>query len=224
MRLSALGLVVLSSLANAADVTVDVTSDRHPISPLIYGLNFGTDAQVARTGATVRRFGGNSWSRYNWKVSTTNEGGDGYFFRNLVLPGADGGFAPDYVDRLIAGTRTTSAASLIELPLIGWVARPGSSAGVPYACGFKVSSYGLQSGVDPTDPDCGNGVLPDGGLLYGNDPLDTSVAIDAGFATEWVQHLVAAFGSASDGGVRFYNLGNQPALWNSILVSQQRCR
>ncbi len=205
-------LLLLASLSSrAADITIDVFSGRHPISNGIYGVTASNEAQLKRMGATLRRMGGNAWSRYNHTNSTTNEGGDGLFYRNRVLK--DGG-ASDYSADFVAGALDAGMWSLLEVPMLGYVAKNGSSTGAPYTCGYKVSVYGPQEAVDPLDADCGNGVLPDGGRITGNSPLDTSVRIDAGFVDSWVQQLVSTFGTAADGGVRFYNLGNQPALWS----------
>src|SRR5438132_912593 len=75
---------VLLGLVLAASVSVDVAAERHPISPLIYGAS-GTNVQLQRMGATLRRFGGNRVSRYNYLTRTTNLGGDGLFFRNAAV-------------------------------------------------------------------------------------------------------------------------------------------
>src|SRR5258705_5428424 len=94
---------------------------------------------------------------------------------------------------------------MVELPLLGYVSSGETG------CGFSVAKYGAQRSVSPLDPDCGDGVLPDGGPLTGNDPLDSSVAVDAGFVRGYVDVL-------SDAGVRLFLLGNQPALWSSTHV------
>jgi len=53
----------LAAAAGAVDVAVDPGADRHPISPLVYGVNFGSDAQAARLHWPLRRWGGNATSR-----------------------------------------------------------------------------------------------------------------------------------------------------------------
>ena len=110
-------VLLLSAIAGAADVEVNSSFNRRPISSLIYGINFGSDAQAARIGATVRRFGGNSWSRYNWKASATNEGGDLHYYKNLLLPAPDAGTAPDFADRFIQSSKSNGSYSLIEVPI-----------------------------------------------------------------------------------------------------------
>ncbi|MBS1149111.1 MAG: hypothetical protein H6Q89_809 [Myxococcaceae bacterium] len=196
------------SAAFAANVSVDARYDRAPISPDIYGLVLGDDAQVSRMGVTVRRHGGNTLSRYNWKTSTTNTGGDGKFFRTVPQ---EKGNASNSADNFVQVNKAANARSMIEVPSIGYVTQPLSASS---KCGFKVSKYGPQQQVSPQDPECGNGVKPDGSLISGNDPLDTSIPATQAWSTEWVAHLVATFGTAANGGVRFYNLSNQPALWH----------
>jgi hypothetical protein len=109
--------------------------------------------------------------------------------------------------------RRTGTRSLLTIPMIGWVAKQ-RKASHPYDCGFKVSRYGAQDSVDPWDSDCGNGVHGDVNLT-GNIPTDTSVAIGSGFVTEWIAHLTGRYGNAASGGVAYYNLDNEPMLWNS---------
>ena len=50
----------------------------------------------------------------------------------------------------------------------------------------------------------------------GNNPHDTSVEITTTFVNSWINHLTGLYGTAANGGVMFYNLDNEPMLWNSI--------
>ena len=54
-----------------------------------------------------------------------------------------------------------------------------------------------------------------GSNITGNNPLDTSIATDPSFAQAWVAHLVSLYGTAANGGVPFYDLDNEPVLWDS---------
>ena len=57
---------------------------------------------------------------------------------------------------------------------------------------------------------------PDGTTkVIGNDPLDTSVAVTQSFVQGWINHLKTRYGDAANGGVAFYNLDNEPMLWNT---------
>ena len=62
------------------NVTVDALSNRHAISPYVYGGAYPQDAaSITDSGLTVVRWGGNATSRYNWKLFTYNAANDWYF-------------------------------------------------------------------------------------------------------------------------------------------------
>jgi hypothetical protein len=186
-------------------LSVNVAADRHAISPYIYGMNYADEALAAELRLPVRRWGGNSTTRYNWQNNTYNTGSD-WYFENIL--------ADVSADQFIAQDRRTNTQTIMTMPLIGWASKQGR-ASHPYDCGFRVSRYGAQPNVDPWDTDCGNSVRAGGVQIAGNDPADTSIAITPAFDQSWVQHLVTQFGSAANGGVLFYNLDNEPMLWNS---------
>ena len=190
------------------DLSVDAASEQHAISPYIYGMNFASEALADDINLPVRRWGGNSTSRYNWQNDTTNTGSDWYFENVPEETNAAGLF--------INQDRRTGTKTLMTVPLIGWVAKR-RPAGHPYDCGFSIAKYGAQQDADWSwDPDCGNGVRATNGTpITGNDPTDTSVAITSSFVAGWVNHLTAVYGTADQGGVMFYDLDNEPMLWNS---------
>jgi hypothetical protein len=172
-------------------------------------MNFADEGLAAELALPVRRFGGNATTRYNWQNDTSNRAAD-WYFENIpsdnpnpaALP--NGSDADEFVDQ----DRRTGTATLLTMPLIGWT--PKSRA---ISCGFAVSKYGAQQSTDPWQPNCGNGVTPGGADVTGNDPTDTSVAIDPTFVQGWIGHLQGRYGTAANGGVRFYNLDNEPMLW-----------
>jgi hypothetical protein len=189
-------------------LTVDVRYDRRAISPDIYGVNFADAATAQRLGITVDRWGGNSTTRYNRNTGFHNTGSD-WYFENIP---PDLGALPHR--RFIAADRRTGMRTVLTVPLIGWTPKPASSDAHPYACGFRVSRYGSQDSTDPWDGDCGNGVHG-GSAVTGNDPADTSVRIGPAWVRDWIEDMVAEYGRASARGVRFIELDNEPALWNS---------
>jgi len=196
-------------------LSVNVGQGRRPISPYIYGMNFVDEALAAELDLPVRRRGGNSTTRYNWKIDTYNTGSD-WYFENIPETNPSPQNLPDgsAADRFVEQDMRTGTESILTVPLIDWVAR-SRPTGHPYDCGFKVSKYGEQMSVDLWDTDCGNGVNIAGNAITGNDPLDTSIAITPQFVQDWVSHLVENYGTAAQGGVQFYNLDNEPMLWNS---------
>jgi hypothetical protein len=190
-------------------LSVDAGADRHPISPFIYGMNFTSEALAVELRLPVRRWGGNATTRYSWQNDTSNRASD-WYFENIPEDNANPGALPSgsSSDRFVEQDRRTGTATILTVPLIGWTPKARSRA-----CGFSVSKYGPQQSTDPWSPDCGNGIRANGSLITGNDPLDTSIAIGPPFVAAWIDHLIARYGTASSGGVRFYNLDNEPMLW-----------
>lgn len=191
-------------------LTVQADQGLHPISPYIYGMNF-TDADLAAELALpVRRWGGNSTTRYNWLEDTSNRAMD-WYYENIPNPNDHPELLPDgsASDQFIEQDLGTGTDTIMTVPLIGWT--PADRA---FACGFSVTKYGPQQDVDPWAPDCGNGIDTNGDEITGNDPADTSIPADELFVQDWLMHLTGKYGTAASGGVRFYNLDNEPMLWN----------
>jgi hypothetical protein len=206
------------SAAATITVNVDPDADRHPVSPQIFGMNFGTAAQMSRLKVPVRRWGGNAVTRYNWETDTNNSASD-WFFTNYAgsanpanLP--NGSAADVFVDEI----RAAAGEPLVTVPLIGWTPVDRTRR-----WGFSVAKYGPQRETECSatgyafwcNPDAGNGVTPGGQNVTGNDPADTSKAIDATFVTRWMAHLAGRVGNAAAGGVRLWALDNEPMLWSS---------
>ncbi len=186
------------------NLSIDAARDLHAISPHIYGMNFASADVAAAVRLPVRRWGGNSTSRYNWKLDVHNTGSD-WFFENIPN-------APGRIHSIINQDLNTGAKTILTMPLMGWTPKRRME-NHPYDCGFRVSLYGPQDSVDPWDTDCGNGMQA-GLPVTGNDSGDTSQAITPAFVTDWISSLTGTFGKASAGGVRFYSLDNEPMLWN----------
>ncbi|GAA1866317.1 hypothetical protein GCM10009687_37280 [Asanoa iriomotensis] len=202
----------LSAAAAAGPaLTVDAAQDRHPISPHVYGMNFADAALADELDLPVRRWGGNATTRYDYRYDTTNRASD-WFFENIAEENDDPAALPDgsSTDEFVEQDRSTDTDTILTVPLIGWApkARDGS-------CGFSVAKYGPQQRTDEWRPDCGNGIQPDGTPVTGNDPRDTSAPVGASYVTSWIDHLTEKYGTADEGGVRFYNLDNEPDIWHS---------
>ncbi|MCA2211443.1 glycoside hydrolase family 44 protein [Jidongwangia harbinensis] len=195
-----------AAAAGALTLSVDVSAARHRISPDVYGLNGAEAAFAAEIGQPVARWGGNASSRYNFRNHTYNTGSD-WFFENIVAG------PENTVEAFVERNRARGAKQIVTVPMIGWVAKDSPSSH-PFACGFPATRFPEQDQFDQWDPNCGNGRLNDTNLT-GADPADTSVPADAAFAGEMVSHLVDRFGTAARGGVRIYELDNEPVLWAS---------
>ena len=206
-------------VGGAVTVSVDAALDRRAVSPQIFGVNFGTAAQAAQLRWPVRRWGGNSVTRYNWQNDTSNKGMD-WFFMNVPEDNANPGALPfgSAADRFLSETRAAGGEPILTVPLIGWTPKARQKD-----WGFSVAKYGAQAQTECTatggafwcQPDAGNGVRTNGTNVTGNDPLDTSIAVGPSFVTDWMDHLAAQFGTAGNGGIRYYALDNEPALWDS---------
>ncbi|MDX2139444.1 MAG: glycoside hydrolase family 44 protein [Chloroflexota bacterium] len=189
---------------------VDAAADVRPINPHIYGINFASPDLITTARIPVSRWGGNSTTRYNYLLDVRNTAAD-YFFQNIPNDVADIAQLPNgsAADQFVGGNRSRGVDSLMTMPLIGWTPRSRTYA----ECGYRVSVYGAQQQVDQWYPDCGNGIRTNGTRITGNNPLDTSIAIDEAWVQDWMRHLIAQFGTAANGGVRFYALDNEPSLW-----------
>ncbi|WP_224247555.1 glycoside hydrolase family 44 protein [Hyalangium gracile] len=191
-----------------ASLAVDCTAPGHFISPRIYGIAFdalkehkGTDQW--ELGATVRRWGGNPTTRYNWKLNAWNTAND-WFFRN-TSPGDNAQFT--YDDFLMAN-RAHGLESALTVPLIGWVAKDTSSVS------FPSTKFGLQEKMDPDVKEAGNGRTPTGRELAPPPPTQTSLPAPPEYVAEWVR-TIRNKDMKRGRSVHMYLLDNEPMLWNS---------
>lgn len=195
-------------LAQTVTIQIDAVADRHRISPNIYGVNFASQQQLAELNVPLNRSGGNTTTRYNWQQNCANHAAD-WFFESLEHGSATAG---EETDDFIAATKNAGAQPMITIPMIGWVAKLGPNR--QRLSSFSIAKYGAQQANDwQWFPDAGNGTYPDGTLITGNDPHDANTPVDSAFMAEWVEHLVAKWGTASTSGVRYYLLDNEPSLW-----------
>ena len=189
----------------AARLSVDCKAASKTISPLIYGIGFditgttdGLDPRLWSMRPSGRRMGGNQSSRYNWSADTLNSGNDWFFENQNAKRGAD----PIWKIFLDANA-AHGAASVIEIPMLGWVAKDATSVSFPLAIFPSQQASEAARGA-------GNGRRPDGTELLAGDPTRTSVASTPEFQARWVREIARV---AKDR-PRVYVLDNEPALWN----------
>jgi hypothetical protein len=213
---AALAPVTSASADAGPALTVDAGAARHAISPYIYGWNFVPADIASQIDVPVDRRGGNAADTLNWQTGVENHSLD-YFFENIPTcwTSCPAGWDParSYTDQ-IDGDRTAKAKSLIDLPMLGYVPKDDGAANFsqPLPCSFTDAN---QDSYDvPWDPNCGNGQRNN--AFFTTQPrLTTAVAQGPAFQGAWVGDLVNRYGSAANGGVAFYELGNEPALWDS---------
>jgi len=210
------GLFAISASAQYAAgpaISVNPAAGHHPISPFIYGMaEYGVKPKYqAAARLPVLRWGGDATSRYNWMVDSSNAGFDWYFM------GGDGNASPvpsAGPDALVAADQMTNTATLLTIPIIPYI---NNSAA--WSCSFPVSVYGAQQSTNPyvfpNGQTCGNSIASNGTQLLDKDILANSVANAPATQAAWVRHLVEKFGDAAAGGVRFYQLDNEPLGWGN---------
>lgn len=203
--------VLLSSIrAQAVTVTIDATAQVHPINPMIYGVAFGSTADLTALNAPLNRFGGNSTTTYSYAHNAQNLASDWYFESYPQSGSGEGASA----DKFISHTKLAGSQAVITVPLIGWVAKLGPNRSILPS--FSVAKYGAQCDHDYWDPDAGNGVGPDCSTpITGNDPNDAYIADAPANEKVWFNHLVSKWGPASGSGVGYYAMDNEASIWFS---------
>ena len=190
-------------------VQVDALADRHPISPLIYGVCWASSNQLRELNAPLNRSGGNATSRYNWTTNGSNHASD-YYFESLEENGSGPGAMGD---EFIRDSKNGGAQPMLTMPINGWVAKLGPNNGK--LASFSIAKYGPQTGNDwQYMPDAGNGISTNGAKITGNDPTDANIAVTTNFQAGWVQHLTNLWGTAANGGLRYYLMDNEWGLWH----------
>ncbi|HSU54246.1 MAG TPA: glycoside hydrolase family 44 protein [Candidatus Dormibacteraeota bacterium] len=194
-------------------VNVDAQLNRHSISPLIYGVAVASSNQLADLNAPLNRSGGNAETRYNWLINTHNRGADWYFESlpdNPAVPGASD-------DSFVADSKNGGAQPLLTIPMIGWAPKLGS--GRASLVSYATTNYGPQTGVDPYLSIAGNGVGTNSithtnWLILTNNPNDANFPTNSAFQQALVRHLTNIWGTANNGGVRYYIMDNEHSIWH----------
>jgi PKD repeat protein len=209
--LAAFGMQQAYAQNQAVTVNVDASANRHAISPLIYGVAYGTSTTLADLNAPLNRYGGNNASRYNWQLNADNRDFD-WYFESIADTSSVAG---ERGDTFISQSKVANAQAMLTLPMLDWVAKLGANRSK--LASFSQAKYGAQTGNDAQwYPDAGNGVLKATGQnITGNDPNDANVPNNTTIQQGWVQHLVSQWGTASGAGLKYYILDNEHSIWQS---------
>ena len=192
-------------------VTVNTAAGRFAISPYIYGMaEYGVaPAFQASARLGVLRWGGDGTTRYNWQVDSSNAGFDWYFMGGggVANPTPSGG-----PDALVTADQATQSATLLTIPIIPYI-----NSSSQWSCSFPVQIYGAQQATNPyvfpNGDTCGNSIATNGTQLLDTNIPANHIANAPSIQQAWVQHLVGKFGTAAAGGVKFYQLDNEPLGW-----------
>jgi hypothetical protein len=179
-------------------MAVECKSAGQPVSPTIFGIAWAdTDKDL---GATAHRWGGNTTSRYNFKISAWNTGND-WFWQNIKI---------DSHEVFLAKAAEKGGLAAITVPIMGWVSKDTTSAS------FPVSAFGPQEKTDPDHPDFGNGKKPDGKTLVPpGEPTRTSVKMTPEEIGEFVTKVRAYEKKLGKKIVFEWILDNEPGLWST---------
>ena len=208
-RLCLCAVVLASLIARAADDTtpppavcrISPPARPHLIPPAIYGLAAVGAGTLTNWNVPLVRWGGNTAERYNWELGNAWNTGHDWFFENVAVePHAANGF--------LSRADRAGAIAFVNVPLIGYVARNTAAAA------FSVAKYGRQEHADPSHPDAGNGMRPDGQPVTGNDRFDTSVVASPEFIAAWVTQMKRDFPRLFAEHRIIVAPGNEPMLWH----------
>ncbi|MBN1764732.1 MAG: hypothetical protein JW860_05695 [Sedimentisphaerales bacterium] len=179
--------------------TINTETGQAPISPYIYGTNWGSIDD-----ATIKRSGGNRLTGYNWENNFSNAGADWYHHsdRYLVqnLPYAQQTIPGIMLNSFHDAALLLGQASIVTLQMAGYVSADdyGTVDYAERAPSARWKEVVYAKGAPFCSP-------------YDNpDTSDNYVYMD-----ECVNFLVNEYGYANEpDGVKFYCLDNEPALWS----------
>ena len=189
-----------------ARVTLATAKPGKEISPLLWGVSFANEDHKKEAGITLDRWGGNRFSRFDWRTGNDAAGND-WFFVN----GGQAAKSPEqvWIHDSLKANRAAGIETLITVPTIGWVAKDS------FSYSFSVTKYGAQKAVESWNADRGNGVRPDGTNVTGNDPTDAGKPVGPEYMGEQVAFLKSMHGPSSTKPRLNFALDNEPGIWNS---------
>jgi fibronectin type 3 domain-containing protein len=214
-------------------VTVHVLTNRHPISPYVYGGAFPKDAAtITDSRLTTVRWGGNGASTYNWHLGTSNADND-YYFEDFAF-GALNNSADSMSTQFITDVKAAGGTPLMTMVMLPWVAQSPETSVTQggtdnYHWSFSVSRHGAQCHTDQYNADAGDGIMA-GANCDSSPTYITADATDLNntyfpllddhtktcpggttceYRNDWAAALATAFGSAP----HFYDMDNEIDIW-----------
>jgi hypothetical protein len=98
-------------------INIDSLTNRHYISPYVYGSNLPKDAAtITDSGSTVVRWGGNATSNYNWQLGTYNSGAD-YYYEDFFLTPLNNTADRDSA-QFIKDVKAAGSVALTTMPML----------------------------------------------------------------------------------------------------------
>ncbi len=208
----------------SVQATIDVLSNRHTISPYVYGGAFPQDAPtITDSGLTAVRWGGNGASTYNWQLGTNNADND-YYFEDYTF-GALNNSADSNSAQFIKDVQKAGSAPLMTMVMLPWVAQSPETSVTQggtdnYHWSFSIAKYGAQCKFDQYNTDAGDGLKPDCTTQLTADPNDAYFPLldqpgvgdpaNSVYRNQWAAALATAFGNSTP---HFYNMDNEIDIW-----------
>jgi hypothetical protein len=181
-------------------MTVNSTQSVKAISSYIYGTNDPSHTPAANT---LVRLGGNRWTAYNWTNNYSNAGND-YLFENdnalssSTTPGAA------VLPTLIAA-KTSGAATLLTIPINGYVAADSRGGDVRYNNNTWNGSTWVSGTYNP------NYLAQHFYQEFPNAAANTNNVPNAVYQDQFVNWVNTNAPSQTV----FYDLDNEPDIWGT---------
>jgi len=197
--LAALCFPLAGLAADPLTVAIHPSKIIGPISPYIYGTNQTPDEG---SNTTVWRLGGNRMTGYNWENNFSNAGndwkhtsdnwlcGNAFHLTDCDKPGA-------VFKHFVENAKARKMESLVTIPIVDYVTADQDGEVTPEEKAPS-SRWFRNFAFKKSKP------------AYPPNRKDKEVYED-----ELVSYLLQTFGAAKTGGVRFYDLDNEPGIWNS---------
>jgi regulator of RNase E activity RraA len=171
-----------------------------PISPYVYGIN---SQPPGATGATVRRMGGNRQTAYNWEINGSSAGSD-YQQSSDDWPCTVLGYT---------GCKTQPGAQFLEFAQANRKLGLASVATIPIVDYVVADENGTVTVEEKAPSKRWHRSFPQKPGAPGSLSLTPDLTDDNVYQDELVNLLVKKLGPADRGGIKFYSLDNEPALW-----------
>ncbi len=222
-------------------VNIDTLSNRHLISPYVYGGAFPKDAPtITDSGLAVVRWGGNAASTYNWQLGTDNADND-YYFEDFSWSALNN-LADSSSTHFIKDVQAAGSNPLMTMVMLDWVAQSAETSttqgGVDnYHWTFSRSEDNAeQCGYDHQyNPDAGDGLAADCKTQLTAtsaqinrtyfpllDQPGTGDPPNSVYRNQWAAALATAFGNTSSCPIpyfslltscHFYDMDNEIDIW-----------
>jgi hypothetical protein len=201
VALAAPAVAIVPGDPGPGDVAFSVDSGQNvrAISPFIYGMNFFAGSTLTNP-VTVDRLGGNRWSGYNWETNASNAGSDYFHYSDNYLVNFQSNTPPgEAVRPSLVAAAENNRALIVTVPTAGYVSADSNGA-VTEAQSAPSSRWNQVVAKK-------SAIYPESSLLLAPDESDDYVFTDE--FVHWVES------TKSMGQEVFYDLDNEPGLWDS---------